>query len=70
MKRRELVKHIHRAAKERGITVTEVDGGKHTKLYVGGTRITTVPRHNEISEMTARAIQKQCESVFGKEWWR
>lgn len=51
------------------MVVTESEGGKHTKFYIDGKRV-IVPRHNEINEMTAQAILKQCEPIFGKDWWR
>lgn len=63
------MKRIHREADRNGITVTETEGGKHTKLYVGGTMV-AIPRHSEINELTARSILKECELMFGKDWWR
>lgn len=63
------MKRLHREADMHGITVTETEGGRHTKLYVGGTMI-PIPRHGEINEMTAQTILKQCEPMFGKGWWR
>jgi hypothetical protein len=35
----------------------ETEGGSHTKVEFGGKQ-TTVPRHNEINEITAKAILK------------
>lgn len=34
------------------------EGGSHTKVSIGENH-TVVPRHNEINEITARAILKQ-----------
>ncbi len=34
------------------------EGGSHTKVVMGNQR-TVVPRHNEVNEMTAKAILKQ-----------
>ena len=63
------MKRIYREADRRGSTVTETEGGKHTKFHIDGTRV-TIPRHSEINERTAQAILKQCEPMFGKDWWR
>jgi len=35
-----------------------VEGSKHTKAYLGRER-STVPRHNEISDILVKAIKKQ-----------
>lgn len=35
-----------------------IEGGSHTKVVIGN-RATVVARHNEINEITARAILKQ-----------
>jgi mRNA interferase HicA len=36
------------------------EGGNHTKVSIGN-RTEMVPRHNEINEMTAKAIIRQLE---------
>ena len=33
-----------------------VEGGNHTKVYRKGRRITEIPRHAEVNELTAKAI--------------
>ncbi|RCK68280.1 type II toxin-antitoxin system HicA family toxin [Desertihabitans brevis] len=58
MKRRDLMKQIAKHAKANGLDVTTREGGSHTVVTVGENS-TTVPRHNEINEMTAKAILKQ-----------
>lgn len=35
-----------------------VEGGNHTKVYHRGRRITEIPRHNEVNELTAKTIIK------------
>lgn len=55
MKRADLVKLL----KSKGATFTE--GSKHTKVYLNGKQ-TTIPRHNEVNEFTAKAIIKQLEA--------
>ncbi|WP_281277767.1 hypothetical protein [Myceligenerans xiligouense] len=34
-----------------------IEGGNHTKVRIGNLS-TIVPRHNEVNEFTAKAIQK------------
>lgn len=50
MKRTDLLQRLRQA----GFTLKE--GGEHTKVYDNDKLITTVPRHREINEITARAI--------------
>lgn len=58
MKRGELIKKINGIAKTQGETVTYTEGGRHTQL---GDKQATIPRHNEINELTARGIIKYLE---------
>lgn len=55
----ELLREIRDRAGDRPVVI--IEGGKHTKVQVGG-RQTTIPRHREINELTAKAILKQ---LFG-----
>jgi len=55
VKRRDLVKQINQIAKDNNHTPIWSEGGNHTKVTLG-TTIITVPRHNEINELTAQAI--------------
>lgn len=52
------MKMLRDYAKTTGQTITETEGGSHTKVTVGDKQ-STVPRHSEINEITARAILKQ-----------
>ena len=45
-------------AKANDLKLIVTEGGNHTKVKVGDNR-TTVPRHNEVNEITAKAILKQ-----------
>jgi hypothetical protein len=67
MKRRELLKLIREAAKLRGIYVTHREGGSHTVLTVGSSRV-SVPRHREITSGTLRIIVRILESELGEDW--
>ncbi|RIJ76636.1 hypothetical protein D1871_11225 [Nakamurella silvestris] len=58
MKRKDLLKKISQIAKDQGLAMHLEEGGSHTKVTVG-TKNTVVPRHNEVNEITAKAILKQ-----------
>ena len=60
MKRRDLMKRLAQIAKAQGMEMRLTEGGNHTKVSIG-TRTEMVPRHNEINEMTAKAIIRQLE---------
>lgn len=55
MKYRLLKKRITDEAHARGLDVVWVEGANHTKVSVGGIQ-TTIPRHAEVNEITARSI--------------
>jgi hypothetical protein len=57
VKRRDLMKELRDIAKAQGLELVATEGGSHTKVAIGD-RQTTVPRHNEISELTAKGILK------------
>ena len=55
MKYRLLKKLITEHAHERGLDVEWFEGANHTKVRVGALQ-TTIPRHSEVNEITARSI--------------
>jgi mRNA interferase HicA len=59
MKRRDLLKKLSVIAKDRGHVMTTSEGGEHTRVLFSGIRVTVVPRHTEINEITAMRILKQ-----------
>ena len=70
MKRRDLIRKIAAEAAAQGHDWSvEREGGRHTVYRLGNLRI-PIPRHNEVGEMLAREICKECEPVLGKGWWR
>jgi len=70
VKRRELLGKIRSEASGHGLTLDEIrDRGAHTVYRVGGSQF-SVPRHNEINELTAQGILRHLEAEFGKGWWR
>lgn len=60
MKRRDLEKKVNQLAKRHGLTAQWEEGGNHSKVTVGHLT-TTVPRHTEINELTAKGIIKYLE---------
>ena len=60
MKRRELEKRLNRLAREHNAAAIWSEGGNHSKVSIQGVE-TTVPRHNEIDELTARGIIRSFE---------
>jgi mRNA interferase HicA len=58
MKRRDLMKALRLQAKAEETDLILTEGGNHTKVQIGERR-SVVPRHNEINEITAKAILKQ-----------
>lgn len=69
MKRREVIKRIKAEAKRQGKTFEMVELTRHTGITVGDTR-STLKRHAEIDEVTARRFFDQYADEFGKGWWR
>ncbi len=55
MRRTALVEQLRQIAKDKGVPFDVTEGGSHSKVWIGE-RFVTVPRHNEINELTARAI--------------
>ena len=55
MKRKELEKRLNRLAKDHRATAIWTEGGSHSKVSINGIE-TTVPRHSEINELTAKGI--------------
>ena len=68
-KRRDRLKRLRRAAKDTGVDVEEIEGGRHTLMVLDGLRI-PVARHNEIPDRDAQNIYKEAEPKLGKDWWR
>lgn len=62
MKRKDLIRAIKRYAKVNSLDVVETEGANHTKFKVGN-QATVVARHNEINEITAKAILKQIQQA-------
>ena len=64
-----MLRRIRRRARELGRVVTESEGGRHTKLTVGNTKL-IIGRHRELKPGEARAILRILEDELGNEWWK
>jgi hypothetical protein len=69
VKRQAVLRRIKVAARSAGLPYREVELTNHTGVVVGETR-STIGRHAEIADGTARAFFKQFEHELGKGWWR
>lgn len=69
MKRAAVLKKIRAEAKRQGKEFSTVELGQHTGVVVGATR-STLGRHNEIDDVTARKFFDQFAAELGKGWWR
>lgn len=58
MKRRDLLRALRLSAKEAGVDLAIVRNGASHDIYRLGDLVITIPRHNELNEMTARGILK------------
>ncbi len=57
-KRSDILKAIRRHAKAIDEEVRVVEGGNHTRVWIGD-RYTTIGRHREIPDLAARKIYRQ-----------
>jgi len=55
VKRGELIRRINRIAKDQHLNAVFTEGGGHTRVQVGGKQ-TTIPRHSDVNELTAKSI--------------
>jgi hypothetical protein len=70
VKRREVIKKIAATAKKQEAEWTLArEGANHTVYTLNGV-VVPIPRHNELGEIFAVDIFKECEGVLGKGWWK
>jgi hypothetical protein len=70
VKRQVLTTKIAKAAREARLSWTLAREGKRHEVWQCGETAVSIPRHREINEITAQAIQKQLEKELGEGWWR
>ena len=63
MKRTGIEKQLRQIAKAKGVILALTEGGAHTIVRFNDNFVTTIPRHKEISEMTARSILKDAANA-------
>ena len=69
LKRSAVLRRVRRAARDAGVSFEVVELTNHTGVVVGGVR-STLGRHTEIDDVTARRFFDQLAQVLGKGWWR
>ncbi|KAB1950026.1 ribonuclease PH [Brevibacterium linens] len=69
MKRTAVLKKLKQAAKAAGKDFSLTELTNHTGVTVGQTR-STLGRHSEIDDVTARKFFDQYAKELGKGWWR
>lgn len=69
MKRTAVMKKLKQAAKAAGKEFSVSELRNHTGVTVGSTR-STLGRHSEIDDVTARKFFDQFAKELGKGWWR
>jgi hypothetical protein len=69
MKRRDVLKKLKTEAKRQGLDYSETELTNHTGVTIGDKR-STLGRHSEIDDVTARKFWDQFAEVLGKGWWR
>lgn len=68
-KRKDILKKLRKAARDAGVSLDEIEGGRHTVLILDGLRV-PVGRHTEIPDLDAQKIYKEAEPKLGKDWWK
>lgn len=69
MKRGDVIKKLKKHAKAKGVSFDEYELTNHTGFKIGNTK-STLGRHSEIDDVTARKFWEQFSNEFGKGWWR
>lgn len=70
VKKKELLKIINEAAKERGILFVELrHRGEHYVYLLGRTQI-QIGKHKELKHGEYMKIVKDCEQELGARWWK
>jgi hypothetical protein len=69
VKRRDVLKKLKTAAEHAGLEYSEYELTNHTGVRVGVTA-STLGRHSEVDDITARKFFDQFATELGKGWWR
>ncbi|HEU5222159.1 MAG TPA: ribonuclease PH [Candidatus Lumbricidophila sp.] len=69
MKRSDVIRRIRAQARSSGKEFAIYELKNHTGIKVGNTA-STLGRHAEIDDLTAKKFFDQFQAEFGKGWWR
>ena len=69
VKRRDVIEKLRAEAKRKGLDFHLVELTNHTGVVVDGLR-STLARHTEVPDITARKFFDQFSDKLGKGWWR
>ena len=69
MNRRDVIKKLKAEAKRQGLSFEVVELTNHTGIVIDGKR-STLGRHAEVPDSTARKFFDQYSDKLGKGWWR
>jgi hypothetical protein len=64
-----VLKRLKKQARASGLSYAEYELNNHTGVRIGGTA-STLSRHAEIDDLTAKKFWDQFASEFGRGWWR
>ena len=66
VKRKDVIKKLRQIAKELGVHFELDEGGQHSKAMFNGKFVVTIPRHNEINELTAKGLLRDSKAWVEK----
>lgn len=69
MKRKAVTDKLKKAAKSAGLEYGEYELTNHTGIKISNTA-STLARHSDIDDVTAKKFFDQFSAEFGKGWWR
>lgn len=64
MKKKDLLKHLKGLSRSNDVTFEMLRQGANHELWVFNGQRLTIPRHNEINELTAKGIIGEAEQTF------
>lgn len=69
-KKRDVLRIIKAAANSRSIEFSFLRHGAGHDIWRLGTKNIPIPRHTELDGSLTILLFKECEKVFGNDWWR
>ncbi len=69
MKRADLVRIIDRGARAAGLPWRRVRQGSAHEIWSLDGLLIVIPRHREVSEVTAGRILRSAQEKLGSDWW-